>query len=119
MHTVGYAGSQFSPPPPPEPPSPGGYRGETGASTPPAQQLAVPPGDRVRVHQEARPSLPGQQAARRGQERSIGGGKAGSYPAPVEDLQLMAQHGDLEVAVIDAKAGEHAEQAAQKPIQHG
>jgi len=89
------------------------------ASTPPAQQLAVPPGDRVRVHQEARPSLPGQQAARRGQERPIGGGKAGSDPASVKDLQLMAQHGDLEVAVVDAKAGEHAEQAAQEPVQHG
>jgi hypothetical protein len=31
----------------------------------------------------------------------------------------MAQDGDLEVAVVDAKAGEHAEQAAQEPIPHG
>jgi hypothetical protein len=71
------------------------------------------------VHQEARPSVPGQQAARRSQERPIGGGKARSDPASAEDLQLIAQHGDLEVAVVDAKAGEHAEQAAQEPIQHG
>ena len=73
----------------------------------------------VGSHEEARPPLPPDETARRGQERPIGGGEAGSCASTAEDLQLMAQHENLEISLLDAKPHEEAEQRAQEPVEHG
>jgi len=78
----------------------------------------VPSGKRVRAYYEAPPSIPGQQTSCCGQERPIGGGEVGSRSSPTEDLQLVSEHGRLEIPLIDAAADEQTEQAGEEPVQH-
>ncbi len=86
------------------------------ASTPPPRELSVPPDERVRAHQEALPSIPGKQPGSSCQERAIGIGKAGSGPSSTKDLQLVAEHGPLQIPLVDATAQEQTEQAAEEPV---
>jgi hypothetical protein len=82
----------------------------------PAHELPVPPGERVRAHQDAPPSIPGEQTTRCGQERPIGGGEARSHPSSTENLQLVAEHGRLEIPLIDASADQETEQTGEEPV---
>jgi hypothetical protein len=80
----------------------------------------VPPGQRVGTH-EAGPSLTGEEAARRCQERTVGDGVARSRGRSTgKDLELVTQDGDLEVPLIGAaKASEQADHPTQEPVQDG
>jgi hypothetical protein len=80
-------------------------------STPAAEELSVPPDERVPAHQEARPSIPGEQLGGGGQERPIGDGEARSRRSSTEDPQLVAEHGRLQIPLIDAAAQEQTDQA--------
>jgi hypothetical protein len=86
------------------------------ASTPPPRELSVPPDERVLAHHEALPSIPGQQLGSSCQERAIGIGEAGSGPSSTKDLQLVAEHGPLQIPLVDAKAQEQAQQATEEPV---
>ena len=86
------------------------------ASTPPPRELTVPPDERVRAHHEALPSIPGQQLGSSCQERAIGIGEPGSGPSSTKDLQLVAEHGRLQIPLIDATAKEQTEQAAEELV---
>jgi hypothetical protein len=55
----------------------------------------------------------------RRQQGPIGGGKGGSRSSSTEDLHLVAEHGRLELRLIDAAADEQTEQAADEPVPQG
>jgi hypothetical protein len=82
------------------------------APAPPPRELSVPPDERVGADQEAPPPVPGKDPGSRGQERPIGGGDPGSRPSSAEDLQLVAEHGRLEIQLVKAAADEQTEQSA-------
>jgi hypothetical protein len=86
------------------------------ASTPPPRELSVPPDERVRAHHEALPSIPGKQPGSGCQECAIGIGEAGWGPSSTKDLQLVAEHGPLQIPLVDATAQEQAQQAAEEPV---
>jgi len=92
---------------------PGIDGGTSWPPTPPgplaAHELPAPPGERVGTDQKGGPPLAGEEPAGRGQEGPVGRAVAGSVPPPADDPQLMAQHGDLQVPIIDAHADEQAE----------
>jgi hypothetical protein len=79
----------------------------------------VPPDERVGADQEAPPPVPGEHPGCRGQERSIGGGDPGSRPSSGEDLQLVPEHGRLEIPLVNAAPDEQTEQPAKEPIPEG
>jgi len=54
----------------------------------------------------------GRNRLARGEEDPVGGAVAGPLPSPGEHPQLMAEHGDLKLPVIQARSNEQAEQAA-------
>jgi hypothetical protein len=58
----------------------------------------------------------GQQLGSSCQERPIGIGEAGSGPSSTKDLQLVAEHGPLQIPLVDAKAQEQAQQATEEPV---
>ncbi len=78
----------------------------------------MPPVEGVRAHQEALPSIAGQQPGSGCQERPIGIGEARAYPASAEDLQLVAEHSPLQIPLVDAAAQEQTDQRADEPIAH-
>ncbi len=61
-------------------------------------------------------SIPGQHLGSGCQERAIGIGEAGSGPSSTKDLQLVAEHGPLQIPLIDATPQEQAQQAAEEPV---
>lgn len=65
------------------------------------------------------PSLPSQRLLAAAKNARSAVVKRGCTRPRPRIFSLMAQHGDLQVSVVDAKADEHAEQAAQEPIEHG
>jgi len=77
-----------------------------------ALELAAPALERLGHDSEGRPPLPGEEPARRGEEDPVGGAVAGPLPSPGEHPQLMAEHGDLKLPVIQARPNEQADQAA-------
>jgi hypothetical protein len=58
----------------------------------------------------------GQQLGSSCQERAIGIGEAGSGLSSTKDLQLVAEHGPLQIPLVDAKAQEQAQQATEEPV---
>jgi hypothetical protein len=70
-----------------------------------ARQLSVPPEERVGADQEALPPIPGEEPARRGEEGAVGGGEPRSRPSSAENLQLVAEHGRLEIPLTDTAPG--------------
>ena len=76
----------------------------------------MPSPQRGRADQEAPPPLPGKGQGRRREEGPVRRGEEDSPAASAEDLQLVAEDGILEIQLIEAAAGEHAEQPAQGPV---
>ena len=91
-----------------------GPAGPTPAPTP--RELSVPPDEGVRAHHEALRSIPGQQPGSGCQQRPICIGEARSDPSSTEDLQLVAEHGRLQIPLVDAAAQEQADQGADEPV---
>ena len=79
----------------------------------------MPPRERVRADREALPPVPGQDPSRRCEEGPIRRGEEDSPAASAEDLELVMEHGMLEIQLIQAAADEHAEQPAQEPVPDG
>jgi len=80
--------------------------------SPPAFKLAAPSLQRVGDDSEGRPPLPGKEPAHRGEEGPVGGAVAGTLPSPGEHPELMAEHGGLQLPVIQARPHEQGEQPA-------
>jgi hypothetical protein len=81
---------------------------------------SVPSRQRVRADQEAPPPVSGQDPGRRCQEGAIGGGEPRPPPSSTtEDLQLVAEHGILQIQLIEAAADEQAEEATEEPVPDG
>jgi hypothetical protein len=90
------------------------------APAPSLQEGSVPSRQRVRADQEAPPPVSGQDPGHRRQEGPIGRGEEESpASSTTEDLQLVAEHGILEIQLIEAAADEQAEQAAEEPVPDG
>ena len=78
----------------------------------PGLKLAAPPLERLGHDREGGPPLFGEEPAGGGEEGPVGGGVAGPLPSPGEHSELMAEHGDLKLLVIDARPNEQAKQPA-------
>jgi hypothetical protein len=98
----------------------GRKRGTTEPARPPSpislQQRPVPPAKRLRADRKAGPPLGRQQAARRGEQGSVGVRVPRPLPSPPEDRQLVAQHDDLKLP-LTATADKHRNENAQEPIE--
>jgi hypothetical protein len=96
----------------------GSERGTTGpataASATSLKQRSVPAAKRLWADRKARGR---EQAARRSEQRPVGGRVPQPLPSAPKDRQLVAQHDDLKLTLTTA-AGEHADNPAKKPIQH-
>jgi hypothetical protein len=79
-------------------------------------QPAVPPQDRVRGHQKARPALTRKRSAQRREQRTIGGREPGSLDLTAQRFELMASHRDLDV--LDMLALEAPKQDAEESARH-
>ena len=86
------------------------------ATTPPPQEVSVPPGERIRADEEAPPPVPGEQPGSCRQPRPIGSCELRSRPSPTKDPQLMAEDGGFDIPLIDAAADEQTEQPAEEPV---
>src|SRR5262249_47039133 len=85
-------------------------RPATGTEGPlPSDELAMPAEQSLGGHQEGAPGLPWQMAARRGQEEAVAPTKPRSVGLPAENLQLMAEHNDLQVLGVLAAPHEPGE----------
>ena len=60
-------------------------------------QPPVPAQQCLRLHEEARPAGPGQDAADRGEQRPVGGLQPESWDLAAQDGELVAEHQDLKV----------------------
>jgi hypothetical protein len=60
-------------------------------------QPAVAPQDRVRSDKEARPAPAGKRAAQHRQQCTVGGAELGSLHLAAQHVELVAEHGDLDV----------------------
>jgi hypothetical protein len=60
-------------------------------------QLAVPPQNRARRHQEDRPAPTRKRSAQHRQQRTVGGAELGSLYLSTKHGELVAEHGDLDV----------------------
>jgi hypothetical protein len=69
----------------------------------------VPSHQGVRTDQEAPPPVPRQDPSRRREEGPIGCGEQGSPATATEDLELVAEHGLLEIHLDEATPDEQAE----------
>jgi hypothetical protein len=86
-----------------------------GATVPPAgigpptrEEPALPREQGFRGEEERAPPRAGEQPARRGQERTIGGPQHRARYLPAQHSRLMAQHDDLKLLEIRrAKAEQH------------
>jgi hypothetical protein len=88
----------------------------TAASPTSLKQCPVPAAERLRTDRKAGPSLGREQLAYRSEQGPVGGRVPRPLPAAPEDRQLVAQHDDLKLP-LTTTAGEHADEAAQKPVQ--
>jgi len=79
-------------------------------------QCPVPAAERLRADRKAGPSLGREQPADRSEQGLVGGRVLRPLPSAPEDRQLVAQHDDLKLP-LTAAAGEHADEAAQEPVQ--
>src|SRR5918996_6060952 len=91
------------------------------ATTPPPQEVSVPPGERIRADEEAPPPVPGEQPGSRCQQHPIGSSEvrsrpSPSRPSPTEDPQLVAEDGGFDIPLIDATADEQTEQPAEESV---
>jgi hypothetical protein len=84
-----------------------------------ALKTAAPALQRVGDNREGRPPILREEPADGGEEGPVGGRIAGPLPPPGEDPQLISEHGDLQLPIVDARADEQAKQAAQEAIQGG
>ena len=66
---------------------------------------------------EARPSSPGQQARRCGKEQSVTASQPGAASLALQDLHLVAQDEDLELAVALIAGGRQTKDGAQHHIE--
>ncbi len=84
-------------------------------------QPAVPPQDRVRSEEEARPAPTRQRTAQHRQQSTVGRSELGSLDLPAEHGELVAQDGDLDVlGVLAAEASEqHADESARHEVDEG
>jgi hypothetical protein len=78
-------------------------------------QCPVPAAQRLRADRKAGPALGREQPADRSEQGPVGGRVPRPPPAAPEDRQLVAQHDDLKLP-LTTTAGEHADEAAQKPV---
>jgi len=96
----------------------GSERGTTGSATAASatsrKQRSVPAAKRLRRDRKA---LGREEAARRSEQRAVGGRVPRPLPFAPEDRQLVAQHDDLKLTLTTA-AGEQADNPAKEPIQH-
>jgi hypothetical protein len=72
----------------------------------PALELPAPALQRVGDNREGGPPLLREATAHGGEEGPVGDAVAGPLPPTGEEPQLMAQHGDLQLPIIDACADE-------------
>jgi hypothetical protein len=79
-------------------------------------QCPVPAAERLRTDRKAGPSLGREQPAYRSEKGLVGGRVMRPLPSAPEDCQLVAQHDDLKLP-LTTTAGEHADEAAQEPVQ--
>src|SRR6266540_2521460 len=79
----------------------------------------MPPHQGVGADEEARPPVAGEQLGGGCQERPIGVGPPWPPPSSTEDLQLVAEHGVLEIELVETASDDQAEQPAQKPVADG
>ena len=82
----------------------------------PLPQRPVPAAQRLRTESKAGPPLGWKQQAGRGEEGSVDGRVPRPLPSTLKDRELVAQGDDLKLP-LTATAGEHANEAAQKPVQ--
>ena len=80
----------------------------------PPPELSAPPEEGVPAHQEAPPSIRRQESGSGCQKRPIGIGEARSDPSSTEDLQLVLEHGRLEIPLVGATAQEQTDHAADE-----
>ena len=59
--------------------------------------LALPGQHCRRGHDQGRPPATGEEPSGKGEERSISPGEPGAWRAPLQDLELMAEHDDLDI----------------------
>ena len=83
----------------------------------PTHELPMPAAQRVRTHQQAGASLARQKQRRRRQHRPLPRPELKS-PALLsgEQLDLVAQHDRLELALAVRPAGQQRDEAAQEPV---
>src|SRR4029453_11428972 len=79
-------------------------------------QPTVPAQDRVRVDEETRPAPARKRAAQCREDRTVGGSQLGSLHLAAEHLELVAEHGDLDVFGVLASWA--SEQHAGEPARH-
>jgi hypothetical protein len=83
----------------------------------------VPPEQGLRGDEERRPSLAGEDPARRREEHPVETTKGRSAHLPAEDLELVAQDGVLELEGSEARRpAEQSEESEQHKVeyeQHG
>jgi hypothetical protein len=98
----------------------------TATSTPRLRPLAghqapMPPQDRTRRHQEARPELTGKRSAQDRENRTIGGSELGSLDLAAQHTELVAQDGDLDILGVLASQApkQHADELACREVKKG
>ena len=79
--------------------------------------LQAPALQRLGHDREGGPPFFGKEPARRGEEGPVGGAVAGPLASPGEHPQLMVEHGDLELPVIEARPNEQVKQPAREAIE--
>jgi len=76
----------------------------------------VPAAKRPWTHRKAAPALAREEATRGSEQGSVDSRVSRTPPAAPEDRQLVAQNDDLELA-LTAATHEHADEAAEEPVQ--
>jgi hypothetical protein len=89
----------------------------TATSPTSLKQRSVPAAERLRTDRKAGRSLGREQPAYRSEQGLVDGRVLRPLPPAPEDRQLVAQHDDLKLP-LTTTAGEHADEAAQEPVQH-
>src|SRR6266511_5982540 len=84
-------------------------------------RLTVPPQDRARRNQENRPAPTRKRSVQHCQQRTVGGAELGSLDVSTKHVELVAEHGDLDVlGVVATQAPEqHPEESACHEVKEG
>jgi hypothetical protein len=80
-------------------------------------QPPVPPQDRARLHQEERPAPTRERSAQHRQQRTVGGAELGLLDLSTKHVELVAEHGDLDV--LGVLASQAPEQSACHEVEEG